>query len=256
MPTEITITTHKLKDADTNLLITNSNDYSKMNAKILVNKQFMRNILLSFFLSVLGSYILLCIIAVSPTPSINHHANAWSSITYALIDAPSTVMLPLYILTVASFNLWAHSTQIVNFIDVTCIFWTIIVVTVALSPDVTNSTIIIRAINVLFILYIITIISISYTSLVLAYYHDNLVIITGLIYGLCGINLSTFYIRIPTFILGVGVISFGFICKLLTIYQDQYWGTSVFHIITAAGIGILLRLTKLEPYSMYLFTPS
>ena len=49
MPTEITITTHKLKDADTNLLITNSNDYSKMNAKILVNKQFMRNILLSFF---------------------------------------------------------------------------------------------------------------------------------------------------------------------------------------------------------------
>jgi hypothetical protein len=248
MSTEIIITSRDLKDADTNRLIdTNELNYSK--TTVSNYKQVIRRILLSLLLSVLGSYILLCIITVSPTPSINHHANAWSSITYALIDAPSTVMLPLYILTVASFNLWAHSTQIVNFIDVTCIFWTIIVVTVALSPDVTNSTIIIRAINMLFILYIITIISISYTSLVLAYYHDNLVIITGLIYGLCGINLSTFYIRNPTFILGVGVISFGFICKLLTIYQDQYWGTSVFHIITAIGIGILLRLSPIRQCS-------
>jgi hypothetical protein len=96
----------------------------------------------------------------------------------------------------------------------------------------------------------ITIISISYTNLVLTYYKDNLVIITGLIYGLCGINMSTFYIRKPKFIIGIGIISFGFICKLLTIYQDQYWGTSIFHITSALGIGILLQLSKLEHYSI------
>jgi hypothetical protein len=248
--------TSDLKDSDKNHLITNSNNYSndlnysKMKGSNFVNKQVIRRILLSLFLSVLGSYILLCIIKVTPTPSINHHANAWSSITYAVIDGPITVRLPLYILSVASFNLWAHSTQIVNFIDVTCIFWTIIAVTIALSTDVTNSNKVIHGINILFILYIITIISISYTDLVLTYYEDNLVIITGLIYGLCGINMLSFYIKNPTFILGVGVISFGFICKLLTIYQGQYWGTSVFHTITAIGIGVLLRLTKLEPCSI------
>jgi hypothetical protein len=133
----------------------------------------------------------------------------------------------------------------VNFIDVTCIFWTIIIVTIALSPDVTNSNIVICGTNVLFIIYIITIICISYTELVLMYYEENLVIITGLIYFLCGINMSTFYIRNPTFVLGIGAISVGFICKLLMIYQDQYWGTSIFHIITAIGIGILLRLSPI-----------
>jgi len=209
-------------------------------------KQVIRRILLSLLLSVLGSYILLCIIEVSPTPSIKHQANAWSSITYALIDGPITVRFPLYILSVASFNLWAYSTPIVNFIDVTCIFWTIIIVTIALSPDVTNSNIVICGINVLFILYIITIISISYTELVLMYYEENLVIITGLVYFLCGVNMSTFYIRNPTFVLGIGAISVGFICKLLMIYQDQYWGTSIFHIITAIGIGILLRLSPIR----------
>ena len=116
--------TSDLKDSDKNHLITNSNNYSndlnysKMKGSNFVNKQVIRRILLSLFLSVLGSYILLCIIKVTPTPSINHHANAWSSITYAVIDGPITVRLPLYILSVASFNLWAHSTQIVNFIDV------------------------------------------------------------------------------------------------------------------------------------------
>ena len=249
MSNDIILTSCDLKDADTNHLITNQNNYSnnwnysKMN---IVNKQIIRRILLSLFLSVLGSYFLLSIIAVTPVPFIKHQANAWSSISYALIDGPWTIRLPLYILSVVSFNLWAHSIPIVNFIDVTSIFWTIIIVTVALSPGVTNSNTIIRCINVLFLLYMITIISISYTELVLIYYQNNLVIITGLIYGLCGINMSTFYIRNPIFIVGIAIISFGFVCKLLTIYQNQYWGTSIFHITSALGIGVLLQLTKLD----------
>jgi hypothetical protein len=225
------------------LIDTNELNYSKMT--VINYKQVVRRILLS----VLGSYILLCIITGSPTPLIEHQANAWSSITYALIDGPITVKIPLYILSVASFNLWAYSTPMVNFIDVTCIFWTIIIVTIALSPDVMNSNIVICGINVLFILYIITIICISYTERVLMYYEENLVIITGLIYFLCGINMSTFYIRNPTFVLGIGAISVGFICKLLMIYQHQYWGTSIFHIITAIGIGILLRLSPIHQCS-------
>jgi uncharacterized membrane protein len=43
-------------------------------------------------------------------------------------------------------------------------------------------------------------------------------------------------------ILGASIISFGFICKILAIFFHQYWGTCIFHITTALGICILLRI--------------
>jgi len=51
----------------------------------------------------------------------------------------------------------------------------------------------------------------------------------------CGINMSTFYISNKVFLIGL-------LC--MTIYEDQYWGTSIFHLLSAFGIDTLLTLQK------------
>ncbi len=215
-----------------------------------VNDPFVQRQIIFLLSSVIGSYCFLCIVASSASPFISNQANAWSSISYALIEGPGCVRLPLFILSVASFNLWSHSIPVVNFIDVTCIYWTILVTTIAIYPDIKNVQMLIWLLNTAFMLYIFTIVGLSYTHAVLMYYKNNLIIITGLVYGLCGINMSVFYIRNPKFLIGIGVISIGFICKLLTIFNDQYWGTSIFHLTSAIGIGILLQISKLKHYSI------
>jgi hypothetical protein len=93
---------------------------------------------------------------------------------------------------------------------------------------------------------IITSIVLNYDGPVLLYYSDNLVYLTAIIYGLCGISMSSFYATNQIFLTGMGCISFGFVCKLLTIFQGQYWGTSFFHIVSGLGIHILLKV-KPEP---------
>jgi len=197
----------------------------------------------------LFSYICLVVIESSYLPNIRHAANSFSSVSYALVDAPPLVRIPLFILSVASVCLWANATPHVNFVDVTCIFWTIIAVTMNIFPNAQHKNVVLFIFDGAMIVMIITSIALNYDGAILYYYSDNLVYLTAIIYGLCGISMSTFYATNPIFLTGMGCISFGFICKLLTIFQGQYWGTSLFHIVSGLGIHILL---KVKPDPLFL----
>jgi len=193
---------------------------------------------------VLVSYALLCAMEATKSPFIEHQSNAWSSVCYALIAAPPLVRIPLFVLSVVSFCLWAYSTPLVNFIDVSCIYWSIIAVTIQMLPNAPHHRIVLIFLDTAFIIVLLTMSFLHHSTEILQYYHANLVEITGIIYSLCGIVSCSFYMTNKTFMTGIGCISFGFICKILTIFQGQYWGTAIFHTMSAAGIQILLMIDK------------
>ena len=186
------------------------------------------------------SYFLLSIIESSYIPIIAQKANSISSVSYALVDAPILIRFPLFVLSVASVCLWAYPTTAINFIDVSSIYWVIIAVTIHIFPNANYGNIVLGIFNSLVIIFLLIIIVLKYDTIVLTYYADNLVVLTGVIYGLCGLSMTIIHATKPIFLQGILFVSIGFICKLLTIYQEQYWGTAVFHILTAVGIHILL----------------
>ena len=193
---------------------------------------------------VLMSYALLCVMEATPAPFIQHQTNAWSSVCYALVTAPPLVRIPLFALSVVSFCLWANSTPVVNFIDVSCIYWVIIAVTVHMLPSAPHNRIVLIFLDTAFILVLLTMSFLHHSTEILLYYHTNLVEITGIIYSLCGVVSCSFYMTNKTFMIGIGCISFGFICKLLTLFEGQFWGTSIFHMMSAIGIHFLLMIDK------------
>jgi hypothetical protein len=230
-----------VKESDDILLLNNNNN----------NLQFYkyRPVIIYIFSSascLLISYICLVVMESSYLPNIRHAANSFSSVSYALVDSPPLVRVPLFILSVASVCLWANSTTHVNFVDVTCIFWTIIAVTLNIFPNAPHKNNVLLLFDGAMIIVIISSIWNNYDGAILYYYSENLVFLTAIIYGLCGISMSAFYATNPIFLTGMGCISLGFIFKLLTIFQGQYWGTSIFHIISGLGIHILLKV-KPEP---------
>jgi hypothetical protein len=84
----------------------------------------------SFIICIIGA----CLISPGGIWYVDYPENSWSSICYALPNAPLSIKGPLLTLSIVSFGLWAHSTIIVNFIDVTCIFWVIIIISLSLLP--------------------------------------------------------------------------------------------------------------------------
>jgi hypothetical protein len=190
------------------------------------------------------SYALLSSMESTSTPFIRNHTNAWSSVCYALVAAPPLVRIPLFVLSVMSFCLWAYSTPLVNFIDVSCIYWVIIAVTVQILPNAPHNRIVLIYLDTAFILVLFIMSFQHHSTEILDYYHSNLLSITGIIYSLCAIISCSFYMTNKTFILGAMCISAGFICKMLTIFQGQYWGTAIFHTLSALGIQILLMIGK------------
>ena len=193
---------------------------------------------------VLISYALLCATETTSTPFIQNHANAWSSVCYAMVTAPPLVRFPLFILSVVSFFLWAYSTPLNNFVDVSSIYWVIIAVTVQILPNASHKRVVLVFLNTAFIIILMSMSFLHHSTEILDYYHNNLVSVTGIIYGLCGIVTTSFYITNKMFIAGIVCISVGFICKLFTIFQGQYWGTSIFHTLSAVGIQFLLMIEK------------
>jgi hypothetical protein len=190
------------------------------------------------------SYALLCSMESTSTPFIQNQANAWSSVCYALVAAPPLVRIPLFVLSVMSFCLWAHSTNLNNYVDVSCIYWVIIAVTIHMLPSAPHNRVVLIFLDTAFIIVLFSMSFLHHSVEILDYYHSNLVPITGIIYSLCGIVICSFYMTNKKFILGSMCISVGFICKLLTIYQGQYWGTATFHTLSAIGIQILLTIDK------------
>ncbi|MFY7731594.1 MAG: hypothetical protein ACOVRN_18890 [Flavobacterium sp.] len=197
--------------------------------------------IISLVVSIIGGYI-----ASQPGKNgawlIDNPANSWSSVCYALPDAPLSIKGPLMTLSIVSFGLWANSTTIINFIDVTCIYWVIIIISLSILPGAKNKLYMIYAIDTVFILYISTAIYLDYSGEIVKYYHLNLVPITGTIMVLNMVTLGSYYARNKVFIVGSGLMVVGFACKLGTIYLGHYWGTSIFHTLTAIGIAVLLPI--------------
>jgi hypothetical protein len=188
------------------------------------------------------SYFWLSFAESSYIPIIAQKANSISSVSYALVVAPPLVRIPLFVLSVASVCLWAYPTTAINFIDVSSIFWVIIAVTIHIFPNAKYNNIVLAVFNALVIIFFLTIFVLKYDTIVLTYYADNLEIITGIIYGLSGLTMFSYHATNPIFLQGIFLVTIGFICKILTIFQGQYWGTAVFHTLTAVGIHILLKL--------------
>jgi hypothetical protein len=173
--------------------------------------------------------------------TIKNPANAWSSLCYALPVTTLEVKAPLLTLSVASFALWSNENVRINFIDVTCIFWVILIVSAHLLP---RKNVLTTIVNISFVCYIIGIICGNYDNAVLNFYHRNIVPITGTILGISATPVAYYYYKQKEFIIGTIIILFGFACKLCTLYLSQYWGTSVFHVSTSIGIVTMLRLDR------------
>jgi hypothetical protein len=205
--------------------------------------------IISLIVSIIGGYI-----ASQPASNgawiVNNPANSWTSICYALPDAPLSIKGPLVTLSVVSFGLWANSNPIINFIDVTCIFWVIIIVSLSILPKAENKWYMIYAVDTMFVIYISTAIYLDHADTIVQYYRVNLVPITGTIMVLNMVTLGSYYARNKVFMVGSLLMVVGFTCKLETIYLEYYWGTSIFHTLTAIGIAILLPI-DVEPQSQH-----
>ena len=233
-----------IHDDDIQLLESNNNNNTKRANQV---KQWLKSILFnnntySLYLCIVACYLVSFFRSMDIVPIVMYKANAFSSFAYALISAPIQIRVPLMILAVASFTLWANTSQQINFIDVTCIYWVIIIITLTLLPNARHSTFVVFVLNIGFFVYIATILGMSMETLVVNYYRNNLVQITGLIYGLSGATVTAFYVTDKIYIVGVLLTAVGFICKMLTIYAGQYWGTCIFHMMTAYGIHVLLQI--------------
>lgn len=205
----------------------------------------------SFIICIIGA----CLISPGGIWYVDYPENSWSSICYALPNAPLSIKGPLLTLSIVSFGLWAHSTIIVNFIDVTCIFWVIIIISLSLLPKAPNKWYMIYIVDAGFVVYMVCAISLDYSNELLYYYHLNLVPITGTIMILNMFTLGAYYAGNKMFMLGSSLLVVGFMCKIVTIYFGQYWGTSIFHTLTAAGIAVLLPIVeegdpKVPPYPL------
>ena len=214
-----------------------------------VYKTNIQKTILSFGVCMIGSYF--ASRPINYVWAIQNQANAWSSVCYALPLAPLSTKGPLVILSVASFGLWANPTDIINFIDVTCIFWVIVVVSLSLLPDAQNKWFVIYFVDMGFVLYMSLAIYYDYSNTVLEYYRMNLIPITGTITVINTFVLGSYYIRYKYFLLGTFMILVGFIFKLNTIYYEFYWGTSIFHTLSAGGIAVLQSVEYKEKALVY-----
>lgn len=167
-------------------------------------------------------------------------ANAWSSALYALPIAPLQIKVPLLVLSIVSFGLWSNQTVAINFVDVTSIYWVIILVSTSILPAAKHRNLALMSINGLFSTFITTTLCLGYEDTVLDYYRANLVPLTGTIMVVSTINTTAYYGHVRVYLLGAGMIVTGFGFKLLTIYCGQEWGTCIFHTSTAGGIAVLL----------------
>lgn len=201
----------------------------------------------SFITFILGAYLISQDFRSPFQPwLISSPANAWSSALYAFPVAPLPVKIPLLVLSIASFGLWSNQTFSVNFVDVTSIYWIIMLVSTSILPEAKHKTLALMSINGLVSSFITTTLCLGREHVIIEYYHDNLIPITGTIMVISTINTAAYYGHVRVYWLGAGMIITGFGLKLLAIYCEQHWGTCLFHMSTAGGIAVLLspRLTS------------
>ena len=68
----------------------------------------------------------------------------------------------------------------------------------------------------------------------------------GIVYVYSGLILSAFHAQDKNYLAGLLCIVSGFNCKLLDLYMQQDWGTCVFHILTALGTNLVIRVNRFD----------
>jgi hypothetical protein len=68
----------------------------------------------------------------------------------------------------------------------------------------------------------------------------------GIVYVYSGLILSAFHIKDENYLTGLLCIISGFNCKLLDLYKGQDWGTCLFHILTALGTNLVIRVNRFD----------
>lgn len=199
---------------------------------------FYKHILYSLLFSVAASYAVYY--GLSQQFYIRLNENSVSSFAYAMVDTRIEMKLPLMVLSIASFNLWTHNNTAISFIDVTSIFWTIIATTLYVIP---NNRRLLSVVNVGFVSFIVGAVITGKDGMIVAYYTEHLILLNALIYSLCTLMTAATYGRDRNFQIGTFLAGFGYICKILFIFMGQWWGTCVFHSISALGIHFLLKTT-------------
>ena len=215
--------------------------------------EYIKNVFFSFASSFIGSFLLSQRENYSffGDWTISSPANAWSSICYALPIVPHCIKFPLMTLSIVSFSLWSTDTTVINFIDITSIYWVIVVVSLSALPSTVYKWPVIYLINICISFYMGLSIYYDLDNEILHYYHDNLVPITGVVLMFSAAMMSSYYLFNPIFIIGSSLIMIGFGCKLLTIVNGIYAGTSLFHTLTALGIAVVSLLNE-TPQSTYI----
>lgn len=210
--------------------------------------EYARNAIFSFASFLVGSYF---VSQRGQNPFfgnwiVSSPANAWSSMWYAMQFTPICVKLPLISLSVVSFGLWSNETTAISFVDVTSIYWIIVIVSLSALPSTVYKWPVIYLINTSVVLFMGLSIYYGLDHAILAYYAANLVPITGVVLMFSAAMLSSYYLFNRIFILGSSLIMIGFGFKLMTIFNGIYAGTAVFHTMTAFGIGVLSLLNETE----------
>ena len=200
--------------------------------------------LIPLFSSIATSFAVLYL--VNQKIIINTPANAWSSFAYAAIDAPFCLKYPLFVLSVSSFNLWSSAPEYIDIIDVTSIFWVNINVTLYVLPGSKYKYKIIYGINGIVTLLLLYTICNRYELYVFDYYGTYMIPDVGIVYVYSGLILSAFHIKDENYLTGLLCIISGFNCKLLDLYKGQYWGTCVFHMLTALGTNLVIKVKNLD----------
>lgn len=200
--------------------------------------------ILPLVFSVTGSFLVLYF--TNKKIIINTPANAWSSFAYAVIDAPVCLKYPLFVLSIASFNLWSSGRTYIDIIDVTSILWVNVNVTIYVLPDSNHKYKMIYTINGVVTLLLLYTICNRYDSYVFEYYSENIIPDVGIVYIYSGLILSSFHIKDKNYLTGLFSIMCGFTCKMMDIYMGQNWGTCVFHILTALGTELVIRVNRFD----------
>ena len=201
---------------------------------------FLKHLIVSLVVFFSGSYLVSQNLHPITEPwTIVSPANAWSSLCYALPIAPIEVKIPLVTLSIISFGLWSNENTIIGFVDVTCIYWVITVIPSSLVPQ---KHVLIKATNSLFVSFILLTVLFGGSATILNFYHNYLILISSSFLFVNAIVLGYYHRKRKHFWIGSFFVLSGFGYKICFIFLNQYWGTCAFHISTAIGIAILLRL--------------
>lgn len=171
--------------------------------------------------------------------------NTWTSIAY-MLPVPYThitMKIPLISLAVSSFCLWSDSGGITRFIDVTSIHW--VVVSVMLQKTISQRRYTMNHfVNVLVMAFIVYYIASDTYRSILSFYNDHIIFTVGAVTAFNILITFNSHGARPNLMVGCVACLLGFWCKFRDLLHGDWWGTGVFHLLTATSVAIVLLPTK------------